>query len=73
MMKRGLGVKNLRVVNLSLLVKCRWRLIQYGKRLWKKFLHVKYGESIGNLVVEGGRKDVMPLEEVAGGIKLVLR
>ena len=38
----------------------------YGKPLWKKFIQVKYGESIGNLVVEGGRKDIMPLEEVVG-------
>jgi hypothetical protein len=52
-MKRGLGVKILRVVNLSLLVKLRWRLIQYG-------------ESIGNLAAKGGRKDIMPLEEVVG-------
>ena len=38
----------------------------YGKPLWKKFIQVKYGESIGNLMVEGGRKDIMPLEEVVG-------
>ena len=38
----------------------------YGKSLWKKFFQVKYGENIGNLVVEGGRKDIMPLEELVG-------
>lgn len=46
----GLEVKDMKVVNLILLVKWRWRLIQHDNPLWKKVLKEKYGDGIGNLV-----------------------
>lgn len=48
--ERGWGVKDTKVVNLILLAKWRWRLIQHDNPLWKKVLKEKYGDSIGNLV-----------------------
>lgn len=41
----GLGVRDVRVVNWSLLAKWRWRLIQEGNVLWKDVLVEKYGNS----------------------------
>jgi hypothetical protein len=42
----GLGVWDVRLVNLSLLTKCRWRLVQPEMSLWKEFLVAKYGNHI---------------------------
>lgn len=44
--KGGLGVRDIKLVNLSLLVKCRWRLLQEEPFLWKKILKDKYGERV---------------------------
>lgn len=47
----GLGVRDVRVVNWSLLAKWKWRLIQDGHALWKDVLVEKYGNSCVGLVV----------------------
>jgi hypothetical protein len=39
----GLGVRNVRVVNLSLLTKWRWRLLQPDMPLWKEVIVARYG------------------------------
>jgi hypothetical protein len=44
--KGGLGVRDVRLVNLSLLFKWRWRLLQPGRTLWKDVLVAKYGNHI---------------------------
>jgi hypothetical protein len=44
--KGGLGVRDVRLVNLSLLAKWRWRILQPGKPLWKEVLVEKYGRHI---------------------------
>jgi len=51
----GLGVKDVRVVKVSLLAKWRWRLLDGEKALWKEVLDVKYGPGVARLVedVEG--------------------
>ncbi|MCI29143.1 ribonuclease H protein, partial [Trifolium medium] len=41
----GLGVRDVRLVNLSLLTKWRWRLLQPGLPIWK-VLVAKYGNHI---------------------------
>jgi hypothetical protein len=70
--KGGLGVRDVRRVNLSLLAKWKWRLLQEGAPLWKLVLREKYGENISgvNPVVEtrwprfvsGWWKDLITLE-----------
>jgi hypothetical protein len=42
----GLGVRDVKIVNISLLIKWRWRLIQPGRPLWKEVLVAKYGSHI---------------------------
>lgn len=49
----GLGVRDIRVVNLSLLAKWRWRLLNENNVLWKEVLGEKYVANVSNLV-EGG-------------------
>ncbi|MCH80347.1 ribonuclease H protein [Trifolium medium] len=45
----GLGIRNLRVVNLSLLAKWRWRLLSEEDEVWKKVIFARYGEgALGN-------------------------
>jgi hypothetical protein len=49
----GLGVKNLHVMNLSLLAKWRWKLLSGGNELWKKVVLAKYGSNVvGNVNLE---------------------
>jgi hypothetical protein len=49
----GLGVKNLCVMNLSLLAKWRWKLLLEGNELWKKVVMAKYGSNVvGNVNLE---------------------
>ncbi|GAU40296.1 hypothetical protein TSUD_362760 [Trifolium subterraneum] len=44
--KGGLGVRDVRIVNLSLLAKWRWRLLLPGRALWKDVLVAQYGSHI---------------------------
>ncbi|MCI35538.1 ribonuclease H protein, partial [Trifolium medium] len=44
--KGGLGVRDIRLVNISLLSKWHWRLLLPGRPLWKDVLVAKYGEQI---------------------------
>jgi hypothetical protein len=44
--KGGLGVRDVRLVFLSLLFKWRWHILQSGRPLWKEILIVKYGNHI---------------------------
>jgi hypothetical protein len=46
----GLGVRDIRIVNVSLLEKWRWRLLASGNALWKEVLMAKYGVSISRMV-----------------------
>lgn len=50
----GLGVRDIRVVNVSLLAKWRWRLLIGEDTLWNEVLMEKYGNNIGDLVEGGG-------------------
>jgi hypothetical protein len=52
----GLGVRDVRLVNLSLLAKWRWRLLQPGMPLWKEILVAKYGNHIVDHVVWSNRR-----------------
>jgi hypothetical protein len=48
----GLGIRDLRLVNLSLLAKWRWKLLSHEKEVWKDVIIAKYGPDnigIGNL------------------------
>jgi hypothetical protein len=56
----GLGVRDLRKVNISLLAKWRWRLLFNEGEIWKLILEAKYGNNIiGSLVSAevGGVRD----------------
>jgi hypothetical protein len=51
----GLGVRDIRAVNISLLTKWRWRLLKDDNALWKEVLKGKYGELvIGNVELGDG-------------------
>jgi hypothetical protein len=53
--KGGLGVRDIRAVNLSLLMKWRWRLLNLEENsLWKEVLVAKYGEHISSKVAWSG-------------------
>jgi hypothetical protein len=41
--KGGLGVRDVRVVNISLLAKWRWRLLDINHAVWKEVISSKYG------------------------------
>ncbi|MCI03681.1 RNA-directed DNA polymerase (Reverse transcriptase), partial [Trifolium medium] len=48
----GLGIRDLRLVNLSLLAKWRWKLLSPDMEVWKDVVVAKYGQEIigkGNL------------------------
>jgi hypothetical protein len=47
----GLGVKDIRVMNVSILAKWRWRLLDGEVALWKEVLGAKYGASVGGLLL----------------------
>jgi hypothetical protein len=42
----GLGVKDIRVVNISLLSKWRWKLLDNNHAVWKEVITSKYGEKV---------------------------
>jgi hypothetical protein len=45
----GLGIRDLRILNLSLLGKWRWKLLMEGDDMWKRVVVAKYGGgSVGN-------------------------
>jgi len=52
--KGGLGVRDIRLVNFSLLAKWRWKLLEDNGSLWKTVLVDKYGESVVALGVANG-------------------
>lgn len=72
----SLDVRDLRVVNSSLLTKWRWRLLSNGHELWKEILAAFYGVKIvGNVGLDGrGQtrissvwwKDLCPLDSCSG-------
>jgi hypothetical protein len=48
----GLGIRDLRLMNLSLLAKWRWKLLSHEKEVWKDVIKAKYGADnvgVGNL------------------------
>ncbi|WJX38360.1 hypothetical protein P8452_26031 [Trifolium repens] len=45
--KGGLGIRNLRLVNISLLAKWRWRLLSTPNEVWAQTLIAKYGKEGG--------------------------
>jgi hypothetical protein len=50
--KGGLGVRDVRVVNISLLAKWRWRLLTNDFAVWKEVIKGKYGDSaVGRTVI----------------------
>jgi hypothetical protein len=49
----GLGVRDARVVNISLLSKWRWRLLSEDNSMWQKVIKRKYGELACGTVVIG--------------------
>jgi hypothetical protein len=42
----GLGVRNLRLTNISLLAKWRWKLFQPEEEVWKNIVVAKYGSQV---------------------------
>jgi hypothetical protein len=42
----GLGVRDLKLMNILLLTKWRWRLLVSHELLWKSVLEAKYGEGV---------------------------
>jgi hypothetical protein len=42
----GLGVRDLRLTNLSLLAKWRWKLLQPEEEFWKSIVSAKYGNGV---------------------------
>jgi hypothetical protein len=54
--KGCLGVRDVKMVNLSLMDKWKWRLLQEDLPLWKVVLIEKYGENINMLNLEEGAR-----------------
>jgi len=53
--KGGHGVKDVHLMNLSLLGKWRWRLLYGENTLWKEVLEKRYGEKV-DAKLEGGEE-----------------
>jgi hypothetical protein len=49
----GLGVRDVSVVNLSLLAKWRWRLLGTNNAIWKVVLLERYGPKVEDLIEDG--------------------
>jgi hypothetical protein len=56
--KGGLGVRDIRAVNISLLTKWRWKLLDKSQAVWKEVLVSKYGANVVGRVDLGD--DVKP-------------
>jgi len=54
--KGGLGVRDVKLVNLSLLAKWKWRLLQEEQPLWKRVLVEKYGDHVSGLAPCAGAR-----------------
>jgi len=54
--KGSLGVQDVKLVNMSLMAKWKWRLLQEDLPLWKVVLREKYGDSISGFPPEGGSR-----------------
>ena len=54
--KGGLGVRDVKLVNLSLIAKWKWRLLQSDIPLWKVVLRDKYEDSISGFPLENGSR-----------------
>jgi hypothetical protein len=75
----GLGVRDVRVVNISLLTKWRWKLLSVEPALWKQVLVAKYGGGLLREVIfnniPGARiasiwwKDICMIEDCVEGKK----
>jgi hypothetical protein len=50
----GLGIKDLRLMNCSLLTKWRWKLLMANNELWKNVISARYGENALGKVWLGG-------------------
>jgi hypothetical protein len=50
----GLGVRDIKVVNMSLLSKWRWKLLQNDSALWKDVLVSRYGRGLVRNVILNG-------------------
>jgi len=69
----GIGIKDVRVMNVCLLAKWRWRLLDEENALWKDVLEEKYGPCKECLLEGGGTswlrftsvwwKDVVKLDD----------
>ena len=51
-----LGIKDMKLFNMTLLAKWKWRLRNNEKGLWKQRIHSKYGE-VTNMVVRRTKID----------------
>ncbi|RHN63454.1 putative reverse transcriptase zinc-binding domain-containing protein [Medicago truncatula] len=54
--KGGLGVRDVKMVNLSLMAKWKWRMLQDELPLWKTVLREKYGENTSMIFSEEGTR-----------------
>jgi len=73
----GLGVRDVKLVNLSLMARWKWRLLHDDAPIWKVVLKEKYGDKISGLHPIGGSRwprfssiwwnDLMTLEGGVGG------
>jgi hypothetical protein len=61
----GLGVRDVRLVNISLLSKWRWRLLQPGMPLWKEVIVAKYGNH-GVQFVDWSNSRIQSLLQIGG-------
>ena len=52
----GLGIKNLREVNISLMCKWLWKLGEEGNPLWKRLIKGKYGMQQGRWFINKSNK-----------------
>lgn len=48
--KRGLSIKNLKVFNISLLDKWKWRCLAYVNAIWRPILVYRYGDIRAKLI-----------------------